>query len=117
LGESPAKPLSIRENSINSWLKNVFRKGDSPPGAHRNAATGLARQRATPPLKNDSDIHHSVEPSRRGFLIHTDSLGPFGRNNPFWIRKNDLFKYLKKITMQNSFWVSTVWKEKILKNI
>ncbi len=51
----------------------MFRKGDSPPGAHRDAATGLARQRATP-LKNDSVIHHSVEPSRRGFLIHIDPV-------------------------------------------
>jgi hypothetical protein len=51
----------------------MFRKGDSPPGAHRDAATGLARQRATP-QKNDSAIHHSDEPLRSGFLIHIDPV-------------------------------------------
>jgi hypothetical protein len=95
----------------------MFRKGDSPPGAHRDAATGLARQRATPPLKNDSAIHHSDEPLRSGFLIHTDSLGSFGRNNPFWIRKNDFFKSLKKTTMQIFFVVIDCLERKTLKKI
>jgi hypothetical protein len=72
-----------------------------------------SRGSAPPLLKNDSAIHHSDEPLRSGFLIHTDSLGSFGRNNPFWIRKNDFFKSLKKITMQKFLWLSTVWKEKL----
>jgi hypothetical protein len=72
-----------------------------------------SRGGAPPLLKNDSVIHHSVEPSRRGLLIHAYTLVPCWRNNPFWIRKNDFFKSLKKITMQNFLRLSTVQKEKI----
>jgi hypothetical protein len=43
------KRLPIRVNSSNSWLKNAPCVDDAHPlGAHRDAATAIARQRATP---------------------------------------------------------------------
>jgi hypothetical protein len=45
----------------------VFSEDDSPPGAHRDAATSLARQRAIPP-KNDFAIHDFAKNSPTSVL-------------------------------------------------